>query len=365
MRELSDLWYIRFPDGRVLRAAGIAVIRQQLAAGRIPAGAHLRRSLDEDWRALERFPELADLAGNHAAGHPSTSRDRPTPTPATIASRLDPLVLQQVGIRGLLDELLAALDSTAVRVKLSAAAWTGAVGGALAGLAWLPFFSFEIDPPGPGWLLVLGELLLLAWLTGVLSRLTFSELSRLRPARWGDALRGSASLTLRLVLLLLLGAVVVAGLALAARWLPGYLLESAGSDAASGWAILVHVVAVAALVVEALAWALLLLLLPLGPLLVVEDCSAWAGLARWLALVRDNLRRLLLAECLAAGIACLIGLPAALLLAAVWTARPAEPLLATVHVARSALTGLAAGWALAYLVVANVFLYLHFRYDRR
>jgi hypothetical protein len=364
MRETTDLWYIRYPDGRVLRAAGAAIIRQQFAAGRIPAGTSLRRSLDEDWRAFERYPEFADLAGN--PGEPySPGRADGTQAPATIASRLDPLQLHQVGFRSLLDELLAALDSTAVRVKLKAAVWVGALFGALAGLAFLPFFSFELEPPGPGWLLVLGQFLLAIWLTGILSRQTFSELSRLRPARWADGLRGIGVLMLRLGFLLGGGLIVLAGLIFAARWLPGHMSKLAGTDGAPGWIVGTHIVAVVGLLVEALAWVLLLLLLPLGPLLVVEDCSGAIGLVRWLALVRQHFRRLLLAECLAFTVACLISLPPALLLLALWTVQPVEPLLVTTNVARAVLSGVAGGLAFAYLVVANVFLYLHFRYDRR
>jgi hypothetical protein len=361
MREKTDLWYIRFPDGRVLRADGTAIIRQQLAAGRIPAGTHMRRSLEEEWRSLERYPEFADLtAGDYS---PPGRHDGSSQPHTTIASRVEPLQFHQVGFRGLLEELLAAMDSTAVRVKLSAAGWTGALLGVLAGLAFLPFFSFEVQPLGPGWALVLGGFLLGVWLTAVLSRLTFTELSRLRPARWADGLHDIGTLLFRLVILLGGAVAVLTGLILVARSLPELLLESAGADGSPVWQIGAQVLAVVGLLVEVLAWALLLLLLPLGPLLVVEGCSTLAGLARWVRLVRQNLVRLLLAECLAMGIAFLMSLPLALLLLALWSIRPAEPVLLTVNVARAVLSGMAGALVLAYVVVANVFLYLHFRYD--
>src|SRR4051812_1213293 len=90
MADTKDLWYIRLPDGKVLRAAGASVIRQQLAAGRLPAGTRVRRSLEEDWRAVERIPEFSDAA--HPPGVNGTAG------PTTIASRLDP---SQVGTAGL------------------------------------------------------------------------------------------------------------------------------------------------------------------------------------------------------------------------------------------------------------------------
>src|SRR5262249_23806184 len=133
MADTSDLWYIRFPDGRVLRAAGTAVVRQQLAAGRIPPGTRLRRTLDDEWRPVERCPELADLAPESPGNGASRAAERrDSGSPATIASRLDPAQLGQAGVRTLVEELLGALDSTFVAPKLLAAALVGLFAGALA-----------------------------------------------------------------------------------------------------------------------------------------------------------------------------------------------------------------------------------------
>jgi hypothetical protein len=363
MRESTDLWFLRFPDGRVLRAAGTAVLRQQLAAGRIPAGTRLRRSLDEEWRSLERYPELADLSKFGERLAVGEVRDGIEQTPATIASRLDPFQLQQVGIRGLLEELLAAVDSTAVRLKLTLAMACGVIAGVLAGWSFLPLFSFEVRPPGLGWLLVLGVIFTGLWLTAVQSRLTFSELSRLRPARWADARRGLGRLVLRLLILgggltLLFVALIVA-----ARWLPGLLLESAGEGTALPWLIGAQMAAVSGILIEALCWTALLLMLPLGPLLVVEECSVLGGLTRWRALLRQHLGRLLLAESLAIGIAGLLSVPLGLILLGLWTIHPIEPAELAVNVLRTVLAGIAAALVLSYLVVANVFIYLHLRYE--
>jgi hypothetical protein len=363
MRESTDLWFLRFPDGRVLRAAGTAVLRQQLASGRIPPGTRLRRSLDEEWRSLERYPEFADLRAPAERYWASDAHDSGVQPPATIASRLDPFQLHQVGIRGLLEELLAAVDSTAVRLKLTIAVNCGILLGVLAGLSFLPSVSFGLNPPGPGWLLVLGMLLTGIWMTAVLSRLTFSELSRLRPARWADARHGFGGLFTRLIILeggLLL---LFAGLIVAARWLPAFLYQSAAEEAALPWLIGAQVAALAGILVEAVAWTLMLLLLPLGPLIVVEGCSALSCLARWRALLRQHLGRLLLAESLAVGIAGLLSVPLALILFALWTVHPIEPAALAHNVLRVMLLGVTGALVFSYLIVANVFIYLHLRYE--
>jgi hypothetical protein len=363
MRESTDLWFLRFPDGRVLRAAGTAVLRQQLASGRIPPGTRLRRSLDEEWRSLERYPELADLRSPAERPVAANAHDSGVHSHSTIASRLDPFQLHQVGIRGLLEELLAAVDSTAVRLKLAVALNCGIVFGVLAGLSFLPYLSFALNPRGQGWLLVLGVLLVGIWMTTVLSKLTFSELSRLRPARWADARHDLSGSFGRL--LVLQGGLVVffAVLILAARWLPGFLYQSAGEDAPHGWLIAAQVAALAGILLEGLTWTLMLLLLPLGPLLVVENCSMFAALGRWRVLMRQHLGRLLLAESLALGIAALLCTPLALILVALWTVHPIEPATLAVNVLRTLLLGVAGAVVWSYLIVANVFIYLHLRYE--
>src|SRR5437867_2238587 len=117
MRHSSDPWYVRLPDGRVLRAASTAAVRHHVNAGRVPVDSLVRRSSDEEWVALEWTQEFADLI-TAPASEPETStraRSRPEnewalPEPAGIASRLDPMRLRTVGVRGMTEELLAALD---------------------------------------------------------------------------------------------------------------------------------------------------------------------------------------------------------------------------------------------------------------
>jgi hypothetical protein len=161
-----------------------------------------------------------------------------------------------------------------------------------------------------------------------------------------------------------LGLGVVVGAILGLRVLPGWLL---GLEVAPGWERLRAVGAQAALVVglvlEVGLWTLATLLLLLGPLLVVERCGVWSGLRQWLALLRRQLGRALLYEALAAGVGALAGLPLFLpLLALAATYQPDPSLLPTAQITQGVLGGLALTLLLAYLIVANVFIYLNLRY---
>src|SRR5262245_59782830 len=119
MSHPSDVWYVRLPDGRVLRAPSTVAVRHHVTAGRIPRDSRVRRSQDDEWAPLEWTEEFADLVpllearGRESAGaHNAETATASLPRPVSIASRLDPLQLQTVGVRGSVEELLAALDST-------------------------------------------------------------------------------------------------------------------------------------------------------------------------------------------------------------------------------------------------------------
>ena len=53
MAEPSDRWYVRLPDGRVIRAKSTKSLRYHIRSGRIPVHARVRRSPAEEWTALE------------------------------------------------------------------------------------------------------------------------------------------------------------------------------------------------------------------------------------------------------------------------------------------------------------------------
>ena len=232
MSSNADAWYVRFPDGRVLRATSTTVVRQQLGAGRIPVGSTVRRNPDDEWTSLEWIEEFADVVAGQRrpaeAAVPGRQGGRPPSSPAIdlgssasgvrppsspspgsegsgVAARLDPLRLQTVGVRGLVDELIGALDSTLVRKKIAVALVAALALGLLFAFAPLdPFKPLErlqfsrdgsldqrLGSAGPA-----GASGSIA--TALLTRMTFVEVSRLRPARWREALSGVTGLSIRL-----------------------------------------------------------------------------------------------------------------------------------------------------------------------
>src|SRR5262249_60664441 len=124
MSQAVDTWYVRLPDGRVLRAASTEVVRRHIDSGRIPATSRVRRSPNEEWAAIDWTEEFADVVRHRAAEDAATdSTANATPVTARaifkpeIARRYDPRRIKTIGLRGLMEELIAALDNTLHRPK--------------------------------------------------------------------------------------------------------------------------------------------------------------------------------------------------------------------------------------------------------
>src|SRR5262245_24505210 len=196
MSQVSDTWYVRLPDGRIVRASSTDAVRHHMQSGRIPLDSRVRRSPEEEWATLEWTSEFADVWTrlSHQTDTAGADREAPgvgLPRAANIASRLDPHQLQTVGIRGAVEELLAALDSTMVRVKLRIAGITGL----LLGMASAIMYLVATDPQAPNpwwtWLIYGGAMVLFTTLCqAVLIQMTYGEISHLRPARWQDGMTG-------------------------------------------------------------------------------------------------------------------------------------------------------------------------------
>jgi hypothetical protein len=379
MSQLSDHWYVRFPDGRVLHAASTAIVRQQLNAGRIPPSSSVRRSADEEWTALEWTREFADLASRPLRREHRAAREAPNdrvdlgaeqrqaaeqPPSGGLSARLDRSRLPAIGVRAMVHELLAALDGTLVRKKLAAAALAGLLAGLV--LAWaqvIPALPVETAAPWAPWIrwVVAGALLLVivTAAAALLTRLTYLELSRMRPARWREGAAGLTGTTVRIAAAQLLTAGVAVGVIVFLRLMPGILLGQAG---AAGEAIAAGAAAFG-MIVEVVLWPIIGFSLLLPPILVVEDCSVPQALVHWQRLLRADPGRVFLYEALALG----LGLAATLLLALPWLAlftyQPEARIAAAVVFTRSVLAGLAAAPLLAYLMVANVFIYINLRYE--
>jgi hypothetical protein len=372
MSKPSDAWYVRFPDGRVLRASSTEALRNHLAAGRIPYDSWVRRSREDEWVTLDWCQEFNDLVPPpRTNSSPSTRQPRPglaagqpSRQGGGVASRLDPTQLQTVGVRGLVDELLAAMDNTLVRNKLLVACVTGVLGGVLVALAetlqgtpGLPW-SWLSWPVAGLVFLVLG-----AVCDGLLTQMTHVELSNLRPARWTEAASGLVRLSLRLGLAFLLTAGVAVLAIVLLRLLPSW---AAGLRGPAWWTGLCQYgSAVVGMVLEILLWPVVGFSLLLGPIVVIEECSVATALGHWGRLLRQHLGRAFLYEGLAAALGAIFTLPFALPLVLAFTGRMGLALPPGVVMGDSLdiLSGLVATPLIAYLVVANVFIYLNLRYE--
>ncbi len=384
MSPVDDVWYVRFPDGQVVRAQSTEAVRRHLISGRIPRGSLVRRTPDEEWTSLEWVPELSTVYADEPTGphgEPLISesealalRDRPASSSAAPArsrrdlAQGDSLQLQTVGARGMVEALLQALDSTLVPKKLVLACLVGLLSAVVLILA--RYFSPAWDWPWT-WVPLAGEALLLLLLgtlgSVLLAQATYVELSQARSARWADAWRGWLRSTIRLFFahLVILG--VPIALLVLLPLVPGWLaFEETGTEAAEA---LAAVVLVLCLVLWALFGPLLGFSMLLGPILVVEECSTGMALRFWGRFLRQHLSRLFCYEALAVSLAAMVTVPLVLPLAVAASLVFAGPVpfgRAMGDVGGSTLillTGLALTPLIAYLVVANVFIYLNLRYQ--
>lgn len=378
MNQITDGWYIRLPDGRVLRAANTEAVRTHVSSGRIPAESRVCRGVGEEWVLLEWTQEFADLVRARkpeeavVAAVEAPEEEPALPVPQApikkrpgVSARLDPLRLQTVGVRGLVEELLAALDSTLVRHKIVIGCVVGVFTGVVIALASaLPLVGWMGRLPVQWLVAGLAVLIVYALCNILLTQLTFVELSRLRPARWGEALSGLGGLWLRL----LCGYVITAAVPLlgvrCVRWLEWQF--TVGHPPWLHWAATVDpdVVRVVAMMMEVVLWPMLSFAFLLAPVLVVEDCTIFAALGEWWRLLRGQVGRVFLYESLAVTLGIIATLPFCIPLVLTAVGRPGGmPLDSGTIFGLYVLAGLAAAPLIAYMAVANVFIYLNLRYE--
>ncbi len=366
MRDPSEAWFVRFPDGRVVRAKTTGSVRHHIEMGRIPVDSWVRHSPDEDWITLEWTAEFSDLASRYRKRIlPPEETELPEEMEPSVPSGKAPRVngneLRTVGVRGLVEELMTALDSSLSRGKLLLAGLVGFLGAGV-------FLGIRL---GQGWVdswiiwLVAGLVLLAlaAVSTALLTQMTFVELSRLRPARRQEALAGLGRNSVRLMVCqaLVAGSVllVLAGLQALPRWILANDLEGPRVPE-----FLAAAATVLGLVLEVLLCPILGLALLLGPIVIIEECSSFRAIIQWSALIRRHLGRIFLYEALAAALGIIMTVPFLfpVLLAGWFT--PAIDSLATVTWSTLCLlVGAAMTPLIAYLAVANVFIYLNLRYE--
>jgi hypothetical protein len=369
MSQSGDVWYVRFPDGHIVRAASTAILRKQLDKGRIPTSSTVRRSPEDEWVTLEWTEEFADLvkkrvaAENGAKSPPRRKKRRAVQTgkPITAGGRLDPKRLQLLGMRGVLREMLGALDATVMPKKLTAAFVAACGLGAVAGLSRLPWPDLGMFQVAILWVLGACALVVLALLSGVLTRMTYIELAQLRPARVREGMRGLGRRAFRLLLtwtLAMGGVVALLGLL---RWATAWLAIGDLPLPVLLRDIVANLLMIASVVLEFVLGPLFGLALLLGPILAVEECSVVRAFSLWRSLLRQHCRRVMAYEVAAFAIAAGLTLPFALPL--LLGAGFATDYGFTAPIARAALWGFLAALPAAYLIVANVFIYLNVRYE--
>src|SRR5947199_84132 len=70
MKENRDPWYVRLPDGRVLKAKSTDAVRHHLEAGNIPRNSYARRDPTEEWVELTWIAEFSPDAARRRAEEP-------------------------------------------------------------------------------------------------------------------------------------------------------------------------------------------------------------------------------------------------------------------------------------------------------
>ncbi|MCI0642960.1 MAG: hypothetical protein L0Y72_05470 [Gemmataceae bacterium] len=353
---LNDHWYVRLPDGQVIRAKSTKAVRHHIRHGRIPKNALVRRSTFEDWATLDWSPEFADLTKAHSS----------VDVPATNHKKTAKALGQEfrvLGVRGLVEELLKALESTLHRGKLAIAATAGLV----IGLGWavyqtvFPALEQSWQWYGLGALSVL--LLVVACLANaVIGQMTFVELSRLRPARANEVRTGLFGKTLNLMMTLLLFGGIWAGLLIVVRTVPQWLAPAEGPVLAEP--LLVPLLA-GRLVLEVFLWPVLALTFLFAPILIVEECGFLSAFRDWWRLLRTHLRRILLYEALALALGLLLCAPflVPVALTASFNGLESGPFAWVNQATLSVLAGLSLTPLLAYVFVANVYIYINLRYE--
>ncbi len=375
MTQPSDPWYVRFPDGRVIRAANTAILRRHLDRGRIPAASTVRRTPDEEWVKLEWVEEFADAVKKvvpvvNGSAKPLARKKKKkkhraasTGVPTTSGARLDPRRFDLVGMRGILREMLGALDSTLLPQKLTALVYAGFMLAILAALSRLPWPDLGMYQVAIVWVFAFAGLVTVTALSSVLTRMTYLELSELRPARLREGLTGLTGRTMRLLsaLLLALGGVVL--LIVGLRWATAWLLAPYDMPWPLVREVTANVFTMASLILEFALWPLFGLAFLLAPVLIVEECSVVQAARKWRGLVRQHFRAVLAYEVVAVVIAGALALPFALPLLLSNELPLDDRLLLAASVTRAALWGCLLALPTAYFIVANVFIYLNVRYE--
>jgi hypothetical protein len=152
---------------------------------------------------------------------------------------------------------------------------------------------------------------------------------------------------------------VIAGLRILPGWILSNVLEGPiDSD------VLPSLAAIGSLILEVLLWPVLGLALLLGPIVIVEECGSLAAIGQWWILIRRHRGRVFLYEALAVALGTVMTIPFLFpVFLAGWITPAIDSLSGVTWSTLCLLAGAAMTPLIAYLAVANVFVYLNLRYE--
>jgi hypothetical protein len=373
MKKIVDIWYVRLPDGREVTARSTRAVEQHIRNGSIPRESRVRRSNDREWSKLERTEEFISVV-NDKAHAPAEEPKRPGSSPdlvvpAGLAARLDPMRLRTLGVRGLWEDLIGALDSTFTRKKLGLTLLASMMAGLVVALVFSLFTRVLGGGASAVWSVAVGAMAvaaipMFAFLNGLLARMVHVELSYMRPSKWREIRQGFGMLGLRLTgaYFFILGGALL--LIQAVRWAPGSLAELANQQGASaGWVeVIASACSAIGIVAEVSLWFIAGLSWLLPPVMVVEDLGIFQCLRSWFRLLKQNLSRIILGQALSLATGVVVSLPFAV---PVWLTLANHPIPGNVPMdaVRGLVIGATIAPLLAFVAIANVFIYLDVKYE--
>ncbi len=350
--EPLDSWYVRFPDGHVVRAKDTQSVRRHITTGRIPLHSVARRTDEEEWKTLEWLTEFSDLIAQKR-------REQLTVNINGSTNGADEL--KTVGVRGVFGELLTAMESTLRARKLMIAGATMCIASAVT-TSFRPFFLSQQYSIFATLVVAVLLLVLAGFSIALMTQTTFVELSRLRPAKWREAMSGFWRYGSQMTMLLTILAGSAFLITTTLRSWPRWILAEELYLGTIGPEPLAAIAQVLRVVIESVMWALLLLSPLLAPALVIEDTGPLTTTRRSWALLRRHGLRVFLYQSWVIVLGLVLALPLliALAFAATGFGQDISP---GVWATLFALGGLALTPFFAYVVVANVFIFINLRYE--
>ncbi len=368
MSKVKQTWYIRLPDGRVVRANSTASVRHHLQSGTFPASIMIRRKSETKWVTPEYIDEFADLVPRAeeaalGASPPGSNGTTESIAPNATMSRIDPLRLQTIGIRGVIEEMAAAVDSAMSRDKFRIAL-LGGIFTLLAGTALV--WSLPRLVTMPAYLLntVFAMILTLGFASvmAAVARLTHLEESLLRPAHWNEVRHGFGAILRRLLPIMVLMPGIPWFLLMLMSNFPQWVVEAMPD--AFRLQLVGGVVNVHNLLAGVICWLLVGLSVLLVPIVVVEEELGLSGvLGRWWRIVRDNPEQVFLFGVLVLLFTFVLASPILLTLSQVQGITLMGAATLITQFTADALLGLGLAPALAFFGTATTFIYLNLQYQ--